>query len=644
MTGRFEHDDRGIFAVLYALLVVALFMTAALVVDLSGLRQDRRMERLAADAAVTAGAIRLSPLAGSNTPNAACLEVWRYIRLNLPGAGSAGPACSSTNFPTSTGTCPSVTRTQSAAAGEYEVTVSWPIPNDDPAVAGDSPLLEQPNVTGRGTYVQPPDPVNDGLVPCERMAVTVSRDRDFTFAAIGGFTSGATNNTSVARATLRGDVKQEFPLVVLDQHGCGVLYAHGSVSQDAAIRVVANGLTPGRIAADSAGDLPGNSGHGCDNGNAYVADVNGGGRIVALNGTGGSPGLMLGFAPGAKFAKSTELCALGTNPASVGGGTICPRPTPFNRVTRKYWDWQYHCSPSTTGPLSEPCPYTATRPDYIGQIQTSLGTLTAANAGAQGFTVWPTTADDPAVCDYTAADYRYVAPGNYYVNCTTFNVNNVTVFGGGTVVFRGGTTGSQGIAAKNSGSGRHCLIFNQPVGSTTPPLVSGNYAACAPSSSTVTPAPSGDMIVYLQKGSLTRQNSDFIAVRTLIYQETDVARGGSPTSVIDLGAGTSSNLLITAPTDGNFENLAIWSENYSGVTNAESQANQLGSQNKLALEGILFLPNALVNFGGNPTYLGTARAQFVAFRLAVGGGGTLELLPDPDRTLTIPVAGVQLIR
>jgi hypothetical protein len=133
-------------------------------------------------------------------------------------------------------------------------------------------------------------------------------------------------------------------------------------------------------------------------------------------------------------------------------------------------------------------------------------------------------------------------------------------------------------------------------------------------------------------------------VRTLIYQETDVARGGSPTSVIDLGAGTSSNLLITAPTDGNFENLAIWSENYSGVTNAESQANQLGSQNKLALEGILFLPNALVNFGGNPTYLGTARAQFVAFRLAVGGGGTLELLPDPDRTLTIPVAGVQLIR
>jgi hypothetical protein len=294
--------------------------------------------------------------------------------------------------------------------------------------------------------------------------------------------------------------------------------------------------------------------------------------------------------------------------------------------------------------LSEPCPDTATTPDYIGQLQTSLGTMTAANAALSGFTVWPATVDDPSVCDYSAANYRYVAPGNYYVNCTTFNVNLTTVFGGGTLVFKGGTGSGQGIHVKNSGSGQHCLVFNQPVGATEPPLVAGNYAACAPTSSAVTPAPAGDMIVYLQKGDFTRQNSDYIAPQTFLYQEADPSRGGSWTSLIDFGAGRAGNLLITAPHDGNFKNLAIWSENQSGISNAESQANQLGSQNKLALEGILFLPNGLVNFGGNPTYLGSARAQFVAWRLSVGGGGTLELLPDPDRTLTIPVGGVKLIR
>ena len=69
---------------------------------------------------------------------------------------------------------------------------------------------------------------------------------------------------------------------------------------------------------------------------------------------------------------------------------------------------------------------------------------------------------------------------------------------------------------------------------------------------------------------------------------------------------------MTGPKAGNFQNLVIWSENTAGVSN--NAENQLGSQNKLALEGILFLPNALVNFGGNPTYLGSARAQFVAWQ------------------------------
>lgn len=631
-------DDRGVFSVIYALVALSLVMTAAVVVDLSSMRENRRLERLAADAAATAGAAKLSPLAGQASPQAACQEAWRFLKVDLPGASGATPACSLTNFPSTITTCPSpaVTRTQSGPAGSWTVTIAWPIPNDDPAVSGDSPYLEDPDVTGRGTYVQPPDPANDGVEPCGRLAVTVAKTAHFMFAGAGGFSQSTTSNTSVARYDIRGDIKDEFPLVVLDQHGCDVVDAGGSSPQAAVIRVLNSGLTPGRIALDSAADLPGNSGYGCQNSNAYVAMVNGGGKIQAWNGSGGAPGLLLAYGPTAKVVDAVQhLCPAGTDPSTAAPGKVCPAPTAYPQVTRKFWDWQYHCTLTTSTPLSAPCPYTSTTPDYITQLTTSYGSLTPATALAAGLQVLPTTADDPAVCDSTTP-YTYYAPGSYYINCSTFNVNRTTVFGGGTLVFKGD------VNVKGNGPGPHCLVLNQPVGSTPPAIgLDGDYVTCSPTSAAVTPSPQGSMTVFLQGGSLRRQNADFIAPQTFVYMP---ATCGSAPCIVDLGAGTTGTLLWTAPLDGNFKNLALWSENASGVSPANSPPNQLGAQNKIDLEGILFLPNGLVNFSGNPTYLGAARAQFVAWRLAVGGGSTLELTPDPDKTLVIPVTGVRLIR
>ena len=101
-------DDLGAFAVLYAIVVVAIVMTVAVVVDLSAMREDRRAEKLAADAAATAGAIKLNALAGTANPNAACQEAWKYLKLNLPGATSAAADCPTGKFPTSISTCPDV--------------------------------------------------------------------------------------------------------------------------------------------------------------------------------------------------------------------------------------------------------------------------------------------------------------------------------------------------------------------------------------------------------------------------------------------------------------------------------------------------------------------------------------------------------
>jgi hypothetical protein len=629
MRSRWPKDDSGAYAILYGLIVVAIVMTTATVVDLSSMREDRRVERLATDAAATAGAVKLNALAGVADAQAACQEAWRFLRVNLPGASGAEPSCPPGTFPGRFTTCPSTAGSATAAAGPWKVTITWPVLDEDP-------LMTNPNVTGRGSYQQRPDAETDGSDPCGRLGVTVTRARDFLFAGVGGFVGASTGNSSVARAELRGQVVQEFPLVVLDQSKCAVLLASGSTTQDATIRVLNNGITPGRLAMDSAADSTDPNPPGCGNSNQYAAMINGGGKIVALDGTSGSPGVLLSHATDlTKAASASDVCPVGTDPSTVTRG-ICPRPQSYVMITRKYWDWQYHCTTATSEPLSAPCPYTAAVPDHITNIRSQFKktVFDAESARTLGWTV-VTSCNDSAAFSYY--------PGNVYVDCDTFNVNHTTVFGGGgasTVVFKGD------VDISGNGPGSHCLVFNQPVGATAVPDASGVYSFCNPTSSVVTPAPSGPMLVYLQDGNLVRQNADFISAETTIYQEADPSFGGAWDNVIDLGAGTSSNLLMTGPTTTGypFQNLTVWSENKAGVINSVSKANQLGSQNKLALEGTLFLPNGQTNFGGNPTYLGQAKAQFVAWRLSVAGGGTLELVPDPNRTLAIPVGGVRLIR
>ena len=496
--------------------------------------------------------------------------------------------------------------------------------------------MTDPNVTGRGTYQQPVDPEIDGSDPCGRLGVTVARNREFLFAGAGGFVSGSTANASVARAELRGQVALEFPLVVLDQHGCQSLVATGSGPSNAGIIVKNNGITPGRIALDSAGDEPGNSLPGCDNSNSYVAEASGGSRIVAWNGDSGAAGMILAYGPVAKAASVAQRCPAGTVPQTVTD-RICPVPTSFQRITRKYWDWQYHCTSATTEPLSAPCPYTATVPDYIAAHRAAHAAtvLDETNATALGFQLI-----DGSECS-SNADFRYFPPDKYYVHCATFQANHTTVFGGGTVVFSGD------VQLKGQAGGPYCTVFNQEVGASPPKDGAGIYQVCTPAAATALPDTDADtMYVYLQNGSLTRQNSDLIAPQTFFYQETDPAFGGSPGHRIQIGAGTSGGsgvsgtLMLTAPIEGPFSDLALWSEN----TAPSNDPNGLGSQTRIALEGIFFLPNGQVEFSGNATYIGPPRAQFVAWRLRTVGGASLEMVPDAERTLSIPVGGVRLIR
>ena len=92
-TLRHSSDD-GVFAILYALLVVVLLGTAAVVVDLAMLRESRASTRSAADSAVVAAAASLNAVRPTlNDPRGGCQRAWKYLRTQLAGLPDGSTDC-----------------------------------------------------------------------------------------------------------------------------------------------------------------------------------------------------------------------------------------------------------------------------------------------------------------------------------------------------------------------------------------------------------------------------------------------------------------------------------------------------------------------------------------------------------------------
>ena len=110
----------------------------------------------------------------------------------------------------------------------------------------------------------------------------------------------------------------------------------------------------------------------------------------------------------------------------------------------------------------------------------------------------------------------------------------------------------------------------------------------------------------------------------------------SPTSGLEMVGGTGEMTWI-APTEGPFEDLALWSESEAEV--------KLSGQATLELEGIVFVPNAEVSFQGNGS-IANVEAQFVAKKVSTGGNGSLQIAPVLDRSIAHPPTGsdIELIR
>jgi hypothetical protein len=489
-------SERGAVLIMVTAAMLLLFGVAAMAVDLSALRGDIRSDRLAADAAATAGAIKINPSSGSSADEA-CQTAWEYLLLNLEDEGGT---ISPPNCGAMASSCGTTARFATATAGPYSIEITHPVLDSDPLMSG-----------------QAPNEVIDGAA-CQRLGVEITRDRDYAFAPVLGFDSGTTHVGAVARVDINAGEPEVVPLLVLEPVSCDALYASGQGS----VTVAHYMDTPGIIVVDSNGS--GGSGSlNCNNGNRWTIDAKGNnnGWIRALPTDDADPiqPAILSFAlsgtPGANASKSYDPNDLTTGTGAVLGPPeswfrLYPRPqASYRRITRAPIDWRYNCQP--------------TYPDYLGIVEVdgcSAGTpahidLLEADYGGTGspgfsWNMWTDSHSCSPAADAAVA-------GNWYVDCPGgFIVNGVDIiFSSGDVVFDGT------VDLRSSGT----LTVN-----TT----------------------SEDRVVYVRgTGNLIKTAQASITLnQTMVY-----LAGG----YLDL-VGGSGGLRWTAPLAGDFEDLALWAE------------------------------------------------------------------------------------
>lgn len=398
--------EDGAYLVVYALLAVAFFTMAAVVLDIAALRQGRRADRTAADLAATAGVTEL--VAGDPTTYAgACEAAWGYVLANRTESGGAttAPDCATT-FP-AVPCNPVAPLTAAGAVGPVTVEITYPVPDGSPLMLAEAQA---------GDVAQSVDAATDGT-PCDRLAVRVVRSRTFLFGQLAGVTGASTDVHSVARALTATSTTELPALVVLEPTAC-----------DALVTDAGGGTLLLGSAAQAGVAVVDSSASGC--GAAFAIDAGPGGiQAVAAGAT--SPQIR-------SFALTQSSFASAFDPADVGNGLLSPTPSPaLTRTGRALVDGRYHCP--TCGPGSDP----------IGQLEAARN-VAGAPAGSTAFATCVVPAGPPVVV--TGFSHVYVDCDNLVVDgSVTFLGQSVTVKGnvlinaGACVAVNDATCGAAGI-------------------------------------------------------------------------------------------------------------------------------------------------------------------------------------------------------
>ena len=587
-------EERGAALVLIAVSMMLIIGMAALAIDLGALRGDIRADRLAADAAVTAGVAEVDPFSGSDAQQA-CDVAWEYLLLNLDDEGSSisPPNCSALG-----GVCsPGVAREATATAGPYAFSITNPVP-DGHALMGSQTVNSQ----------------IDG-VSCQRLGVSIQRNRNHWLARVIGSASGSTKVSAVARHAAGSGGGEVVPLLVLEPISCDALYTSGQGK----VTVSFFNDTPGFIVVDSDGSKTNNP-NACIGASNWTIDSKGNqnGWIRAIPTLSGIPSVILSYAlsgaAGANPSRSYDPGDLisGVDPADITDPDepsstwfrLFPRPSFVSqRITRSAIDHRYNCKLVYPGYLLDmgnpglgeipisPC-LDAPAP-YIDQLLIAYGDpagMSPMGISQRWTDLYPCTVDDT-----TWALATLSVSGDWWVDCAgglIVSNSKIVDFNDRNVVFDGD------IDLRSFGVLR------------------------------VNPSPSSDHVVFVRSGGELLKGAQTSITLDQVFVFLQDGR-------IDIGAG-AGGLTWIAPVAGNFEDLALWSE-------APLQ-HQIGGQAGNTLTGTFFTPfsDPFVLTGQAGQF--QTDAQFITRRLEVKGQGEVKMHPDPERTTLIPIREVRLIR
>lgn len=599
--------EEGAVAITTAILLVALIMMAAVIVDIGLLRVDHRDNQLVADMAVTSGGLALGD---DLNRAAACEQAWAYLVSNLDGVTSApepSPGCANAFAgPCDVSEVPRDELVGTLLGGSVQVRIRMPVFKED------APMQE---------WRQAEIP-EDGD-PCERISVEVTQDRDTVLASVGGFESGSSLSSAVALRTDDGTQAEYATLIVLEQNDCNTLTATGGGG------IVVQNLYDGAGALEAEGLIQLDS----DGSAVPYGNCSGASQVIVTPGTAGGSVICSGAdgTPATIFAsddcgvtRDETLRVLGpdnvTRARFLAGGAQDHQleADPIlvdSRLTRKLADFEYNCLSGgypTTGvqyPGSylkegvKPCD-SGRGPHIDDLIDATMGIGVPA-----GFTHFTD-------CGFTGTlTEQYV-----YVDCDTMPLAS---FQSDVVVLRGGSQPQDGV---DVGLGEAVSIEPHSAGSAVLVVREGNITLTNGGTLTLT-----DTMVYLHDGDLKINGGavTWLAPDEAGYDEVT----GAATQCQNLPAANG------VPHPSCFENLSLWSNSGANHTFAGSGAANV--------RGVFFTPNAsfeLSGSGGSGAALALENAQFLTRKLIVSGGNGVVMLPDPEVFLESPRYGVGLIR
>ena len=624
-----DQRDRGAYAILYAVLLTVMVGMAALVLDLANLRLDRRANRAAADSAAIAAAAQLGQAASS--PRDACEKAAHYAEANL-GITSPGANTCAATFPAAAAAVETACAAGAKLVAEdvpsyppgstpdrdtFRIEVSWPVPDGDR-------LMTDPDRENSTTIVQGIS-AKDGK-PCARMGVEVIQRGQFVFAGIFGISGQTTGSHSVGLSGVgeTGDVPA--PLAVLDRSSCDALVVGGGgnivVAADPA------GDFGGTIAIDSdgsGGDV------GCNGGKTVISAPSNNNHLWALDSPTGQKAQIQVYAPaftaqtpsppGLAYDASDVLGCTGGGPtiADMGGAGVCPIPTPRNnRVTDAPWLERYNCAQATAADCGHEGDFPAVGPyDFVDQwvdYVTATESKPTTTLQAEGWTVL-SGGGCTVSCDQAFADV--------YADCSTLNVD-------GTLAVTGRLIVRNDLAVKG------CLLINY----------GDNFSQCATlPAPVITPGQDGGNVYVGGDLSSIGSDSTMMIGQAFVYLAGRLdwsATHGLVSWAAPYGTQDSCNPAASsgdAPSPACFEDLGLWSP-YAA---SETSPHVLGGGADIRVDGTLFMPVGKFEFSGG-TVNTQDNAQFVAKRLGLHGSGTLTMVPNIERSTSIPGSGGSLIR